>query len=108
MSILIKGVWLNDRIKDVYIQENRIQQIGECLEVQADQVIDGKKKALIPGFVNAHTHAAMTLFRGFGDDMPFYVNEQLKLISDIATGPREIVLEDVDTMVNPIFPVEYK
>ena len=70
MSILIKGVWLNDRIKDVYIQENRIQQIGECLEVQADQVIDGKKKALIPGFVNAHTHAAMTLFRGFGDDMP--------------------------------------
>jgi 5-methylthioadenosine/S-adenosylhomocysteine deaminase len=26
--------------------------------------------ALIPGFVNAHTHAAMTLMRGIADDMP--------------------------------------
>jgi len=27
--------------------------------------------ALLPGLVNAHTHAAMTLFRGFADDLPF-------------------------------------
>ena len=26
--------------------------------------------ALVPGFVNAHTHAAMTLFRGLADDLP--------------------------------------
>jgi 5-methylthioadenosine/S-adenosylhomocysteine deaminase len=26
--------------------------------------------AVIPGFVNAHTHAAMTLFRGLADDLP--------------------------------------
>ena len=26
--------------------------------------------ALVPGFVNAHTHAAMTLFRGLADDVP--------------------------------------
>ena len=26
--------------------------------------------ALIPGLVNGHTHAAMTLFRSFGDDLP--------------------------------------
>ena len=25
---------------------------------------------LVPGFVNAHTHAAMTLFRGLADDLP--------------------------------------
>lgn len=25
---------------------------------------------LIPGFINAHTHAAMTLFRGFASDLP--------------------------------------
>ena len=25
---------------------------------------------LIPGLVNAHTHAAMTLFRGYADDIP--------------------------------------
>ena len=25
---------------------------------------------LLPGLVNGHTHAAMTLFRGYGDDLP--------------------------------------
>jgi 5-methylthioadenosine/S-adenosylhomocysteine deaminase len=29
--------------------------------------------ALLPGLVNAHTHAAMTLFRGLADDLPFEV-----------------------------------
>lgn len=29
--------------------------------------------ALIPGLVNTHTHAAMTLFRGFADDLPLMV-----------------------------------
>ncbi len=26
--------------------------------------------SLVPGLVNGHTHAAMTLFRGHGDDRP--------------------------------------
>jgi 5-methylthioadenosine/S-adenosylhomocysteine deaminase len=29
------------------------------------------RHVLLPGLVNAHTHAAMTLFRGFADDLPF-------------------------------------
>jgi 5-methylthioadenosine/S-adenosylhomocysteine deaminase len=37
---------------------------------EADEVIDGSGCLLMPGFVNAHTHAAMTLFRGSADDMP--------------------------------------
>ncbi len=36
----------------------------------ARDVIDLPGKALIPGLVNAHTHAAMTLLRGIGDDLP--------------------------------------
>lgn len=36
---------------------------------QADRVIDGTNKLAIPGFVNAHTHAAMSLFRSYADDM---------------------------------------
>lgn len=32
--------------------------------------IDCRHHALIPGFVNAHTHAAMALFRGMADDLP--------------------------------------
>ena len=35
-----------------------------------DEVVDGSGTALAPGLVNGHTHAAMTLFRGYGDDLP--------------------------------------
>ena len=35
-----------------------------------DEVLDGAGMALVPGLVNGHTHAAMTLFRGFADDLP--------------------------------------
>ncbi len=33
-------------------------------------VITLNNEAVIPGFVNSHTHAAMTLLRGFADDIP--------------------------------------
>jgi 5-methylthioadenosine/S-adenosylhomocysteine deaminase len=35
-----------------------------------DRVLDAPGLALLPGLVNGHTHAAMTLFRGYGDDLP--------------------------------------
>jgi 5-methylthioadenosine/S-adenosylhomocysteine deaminase len=35
-----------------------------------DEIVDGAGMALVPGLVNAHTHAAMTLFRGHADDRP--------------------------------------
>jgi 5-methylthioadenosine/S-adenosylhomocysteine deaminase len=35
-----------------------------------DEVVDGAGMAIIPGLVNGHTHAAMTLFRGYADDLP--------------------------------------
>lgn len=37
---------------------------------QFDRVVAGEGCLLIPGLVNAHTHAAMTLFRGYGEDLP--------------------------------------
>ena len=36
---------------------------------QPDKVIDGKNKLALPGFVNTHNHAAMTLFRSYADDL---------------------------------------
>ncbi len=36
---------------------------------KADELIDASGCVLLPGLVNAHTHAAMTLFRGSADDM---------------------------------------
>lgn len=37
--------------------------------VNATEVLDATGCAVMPGFVNCHTHAAMTLFRGFADDL---------------------------------------
>jgi len=36
----------------------------------ADAVHERPEHVLIPGLINAHTHAAMCLFRGFADDLP--------------------------------------
>src|SRR5690606_34049952 len=34
------------------------------------EVLDARGMALVRGLVNGHTHAAMTLFRGYADDLP--------------------------------------
>ena len=43
-------------------------EIGSKFSPRERLHLDGH--ALVPGFVNAHTHAAMTLFRGLADDLP--------------------------------------
>jgi 5-methylthioadenosine/S-adenosylhomocysteine deaminase len=44
---------------------------AECrAQITADDVLEMPGHALIPGLVNAHTHAAMSLFRGLADDLP--------------------------------------
>ena len=69
MSVSIRDVRLPDgRISSVHLEGNRIDEIGRARE--ADVTIDGRGKALIPGLVNTHTHAAMTLLRGYADDLP--------------------------------------
>jgi 5-methylthioadenosine/S-adenosylhomocysteine deaminase len=37
--------------------------------IQANQTLDAKGKLVLPGFINGHTHAAMTLLRGLHDDV---------------------------------------
>lgn len=91
MSILIKNVLFNDRTIDIYIEGKEIKQIGEGLSFPADKILDGSRKAVIPGFVNAHTHAAMTLFRGFGDDMPLMPWLEQKIWPNEAKMTREDV-----------------
>lgn len=36
------------------------------------EVIDGKGMLALPGFINAHTHIAMTAFRGYADGQPLW------------------------------------
>ncbi len=39
-------------------------------EPKAKETIDSTGKLIMPGLVNTHTHAAMTIFRGYADDLP--------------------------------------
>lgn len=43
---------------------------GETPSGVYSRVVDCRGKLLMPGLYNCHTHAAMTLFRGYGEDMP--------------------------------------
>lgn len=43
---------------------------GDAKEFQAKKTIDAKGGLILPGLINGHTHAAMTLFRGLADDLP--------------------------------------
>ena len=69
-TLLIQQALLNGKRCDVLIKGNTIDMIADSIGIEADTVIDGKGKALIPGFANAHAHSAMTLFRGLGEDVP--------------------------------------
>ncbi|MEM4389582.1 MAG: amidohydrolase [Candidatus Micrarchaeia archaeon] len=79
MSILVKNASFiltqNPRREllrdtDVFVDGNVIAGIGRNLRERAEFVIDGKGKLLLPGLINTHTHLAMTLMRGYADDMP--------------------------------------
>lgn len=70
MSILIKDVLVNGEVKDILIKGNKISKIAKEISESADKIIDGKDKVAIPSFMNSHTHAAMTLLRGYADDLP--------------------------------------
>ena len=75
MKILFDGVWLAGASADerfyVTVDGEYITAIDTVRPQGAfDRVVDGKNRLLTPGLVNAHTHAAMTLFRGYGEDLP--------------------------------------
>ncbi|HAC22432.1 MAG TPA: chlorohydrolase [Porphyromonadaceae bacterium] len=105
MSILIKQVLLYDKEVDVLIKDNIIAQIGENICCDDCEIIDGRKKAIIPGLVNCHTHAAMTLFRGFADDMKLepwltekiWPNEAKLTEEDVYWGAKLACLEMIRT-----------
>ncbi len=57
----------------VIIRDGRLVAIGPsalAASYSAGKVIDAQGGIVLPGTVNAHTHAAMTVFRGLGDDVP--------------------------------------
>ncbi len=60
-----------DRPVFVTVEQRRITSISEIApDMTGARIVDGKGNLLMPGFYNIHCHAAMTLFRGYGEDLP--------------------------------------
>ncbi len=83
MKILLNADWIlpveSPPIKDgaLAINNNIIEDIGNQKDLNAKynnyEKIELKDKIILPGFINAHTHSAMVLFRGLADDLPLNI-----------------------------------
>lgn len=76
-NLVIKNVktllWVNGEFRiseqDVLISGNKIENLGVGLKCEDADVIDGNHRLLIPGLINTHSHATMSLFRNYKDDV---------------------------------------
>jgi len=70
MSLAVVDATLDGARVSLRVVDGRIVELGPTVEpAPGDEVLDGTDRALVPGLVNGHTHAGMTLFRGFGSDL---------------------------------------
>lgn len=81
MNILIKNATvlaMNEKAElmenaNIAIEEGKIKSIGHITDdFKVDKIIDGTNRLVMPGLVNSHTHIAMSLFRNYADDLPFW------------------------------------
>ena len=99
MNILIENVKIltmadGEVIKNgnIYIENEKIKKItNNKIDFSYDKKIDGKNYLAMPGFVNAHTHVGMSLFRNFSDDVELmtWLNEKIWPLED------KLIAEDV-------------
>lgn len=77
---------------DIAIENELIKEVGKDLKdgFTGAEIIDGRNYLVLPGFVNCHTHAAMTLLRGYADDLPLMEWLSQKI------WPREAHLKEED------------
>ena len=74
LVVTLDDEWTVTEDGAVAIEGGTIVSVGPSTTVQADYAasenIDATGHIVMPGLVNAHTHAATSLFRGFADDRP--------------------------------------
>jgi 5-methylthioadenosine/S-adenosylhomocysteine deaminase len=71
MALAVTNARLEGRAVGLRAEEGAIVALGpDVAPAPGDEVIDAQGMALVPGLVNGHTHAAMTLFRNYADDLP--------------------------------------
>jgi 5-methylthioadenosine/S-adenosylhomocysteine deaminase len=65
---------------DIAIADDKILALGDVpANFAPDEIIEATNRVVMPGFFNAHTHSAITLIRGWADDLPFdrWLNERI-------------------------------
>ena len=103
-SVLMQNAGEKPLRKDVLVDGKRFAKISDQVSLDESgkaEVVDCKNFALLPAFYNGHTHAAMSLLRGYADDMELskWLNQYIwpleaKLTAkDIEIGSRLAVLE---------------
>jgi len=82
VSLIVQGAWVltmdpQDQVFSpggVALQDAEIVAVGSPAELHQRyapaRVLDYPQGLILPGLINAHTHAAMALFRGLADDLP--------------------------------------
>ncbi|MFM8972230.1 MAG: amidohydrolase [Actinomycetota bacterium] len=71
MSLCVTDVRIDGAIGAIRCVDGRITALGPTVGPEpGDTVLPGRGLAVVPGLVNGHGHAAMTLLRGYGDDLP--------------------------------------
>ena len=71
MSLAVTGALYQGERVGLRADNGLIAELGPDVSPQpGDYLIDGAGTILVPPLINGHTHAAMTLFRGYGDDLP--------------------------------------
>ena len=84
-----KSGWKIEK-KDIVIRDNRIEELADSSSAEGCKVIDAAGKLIMPGLINAHTHAYMTLHRNYADDLAFF--DWLEKVDRVEQGMTE---EDV-------------
>ncbi len=112
MGLFVNNVNLDGRQVGVRADDGAITAVGPDVTAQdGDEVLDGRGGALLPGLVNGHTHAAMTLFRSFGDDLPLMTWLQTRIwpaearleAEDVYWGTRLACLEMIRSGTTTFF-----
>lgn len=71
MSLAVTGALLAGEPVGLRAEHGLIAELGPDVRPHPqDDWLDASGAVLVPPLINGHTHAAMTLFRGYGDDLP--------------------------------------
>ena len=69
MNLLIKDAIIDGIKSNIYIEDGKIKHISNDSDYPNTKTINADGMYALPAFFNTHTHASMTLLRGYEDDM---------------------------------------